>query len=76
MAHSCRLAIPLTVTVRIEDRGKGIGRIEWRVNGITARVSKRPPGKSPDYNVTEELALDPGENTIEVVASESVATRL
>src|SRR5262249_10938107 len=28
----------LTVSARIKDRGKGIGRIEWRVNGITAGV--------------------------------------
>jgi len=28
----------VNVSARIQDRGKGIGRIEWRVNGITAGV--------------------------------------
>src|SRR5262249_52756817 len=26
----------VTVAARIKDRGKGIGRIEWRLNGVTA----------------------------------------
>jgi WD40 repeat protein len=58
----------ISVTARIEDRGKGVGRIEWRVNGITAAVAARPPGRGPVYTVTRQLALDAGENTIEVVA--------
>ena len=53
----------VTVAARITDRGKGIGRIEWRVNGITAgAVGKRPQEPGPDYDVKQELALDPGEN--------------
>jgi len=55
---------------RITDRGKGIGRIEWRVNGITASVIYAPAGAGPDYDVKQELALDPGENQIEVIAYE------
>ena len=31
----------VTVAARITDRGKGIGRIEWRVNGVTAGVIER-----------------------------------
>jgi uncharacterized caspase-like protein len=58
----------VTVKAKVTDRGKGIGRIEWRINGVTARVSKRPPGKGPEFTVTEEVALDPGENAIEVLA--------
>ena len=57
-----------TIAARITDRGKGIGRIEWRVNGVTAAVSPKPPGSGPDYAVIQELALDPGDNLIEVVA--------
>ena len=38
------------------------------MNGVTAGVEPRPDGKGPEYTVTRELALDPGENTIEVVA--------
>jgi uncharacterized caspase-like protein len=58
----------VTVSARIRDRGKGIGRIEWRVNGVTASVSNAPPGTGRDYEANQQLALDPGENAIEVVA--------
>jgi hypothetical protein len=47
-----------------------IGRIEWRVNGVTAGVMGVPAGPGPVYKVTQELALDPGENQIEVIAYE------
>jgi len=50
------------------DKGKGVGRIEWMVNGVTAAVRRKPPGSGPDYNVSQQLALDPGDNTVEVVA--------
>jgi uncharacterized caspase-like protein len=58
----------VTVAARIKDRGKGVGRIEWRVNGITAAVAAKPQGSGPVYILAKELALDPGDNTIEVVA--------
>jgi uncharacterized caspase-like protein len=58
----------IPVRVRVEDRGKGVGRIEWRVNGITAAVAAKPEGRGPAYTVSRELALEPGDNTIEVVA--------
>ena len=60
----------VTVAARITDRGKSIGRIEWRINGVTAGVRTAPAGPGPDYDVTQELALDPGENRIEVIAYE------
>ena len=60
----------VTVAARITDRGKGIGRIEWRMNGVTAGVMSAPAGPGPDYEVSQELALDPGENRIEVIAYE------
>ena len=60
----------VTVAARITDFGKGIGRIEWRVNGVTAGVMSAPQGAGPDYEVSQELALDPGENRIEVIAYE------
>jgi hypothetical protein len=56
------------VTARIEDRGKGVGRIEWRVNGITAAVAAKTEVRGPVYTVTRQLALEPDDNTIEVVA--------
>ena len=60
----------LTVAARIADRGKGVGRVEWRVNGVTAGVMSAPQGPGPDYDVSQQLALDPGENRIEVIAYE------
>jgi WD40 repeat protein len=60
----------VTVTARITDRSKGLGRIEWRVNGVTAGVMAKPAGPGPDYDVQRQLALDPGENQIEVIAYE------
>ncbi len=60
----------VTVAARITDRGKGIGRIEWRVNGVTVGVMAAPAGRGPDYDVKQQLALDPGENRIEVIAYE------
>jgi WD40 repeat protein len=58
----------LTVTARITDKGHGIGRIEWRVNGVTAAVATKPTGKGPNYVEAQQLALDLGDNTMEVVA--------
>jgi WD40 repeat protein len=49
----------VTVAARITDRGKGIGRIEWRINGITAGVMSTPARPGQTYDVTRELALDP-----------------
>jgi WD domain, G-beta repeat len=57
-----------TVTARIEDRGKGVGRIEWRVKGITAAAAAGPAGRGPVHTVSRQLALDPCDNAIEVIA--------
>src|SRR5262249_9763687 len=40
----------------------------WRVNGITTAVTNAQPVAGSEYEVKQTLALDPGENTIEVVA--------
>ncbi len=58
----------VTVAARITDRGAGIGRVEWRVNGVTASVTGAPAGTKVDYEAQQALALDPGENKIEIVA--------
>jgi WD40 repeat protein/uncharacterized caspase-like protein len=60
-----------TLQAHVTDKGKGVGRIEWRVNGVTAAVRTEPPGSGPDYAVSQQVALDPGQNTIEVVAYNS-----
>jgi WD40 repeat protein len=56
------------VQARVTDNGKGIGRIEWRVNGITAGVAATPEGPRPGHTLTQQMALDPGDNVIDVVA--------
>src|SRR5262249_32881791 len=54
---------------RLQDRGKGSGRVGRRVNGITAAVGAKPAvGDGPVYTPPHPLALDPGDNTIEMVA--------
>jgi WD40 repeat protein/uncharacterized caspase-like protein len=58
----------VTVQALVTDRGQGVGRTEWRVNGITTGVAAKPAGEGPNYVFTQQLALEPGDNTIEVVA--------
>jgi WD40 repeat protein len=58
----------VVVAALIKDRGKGIGRIEWRVNGVTTAVMNAPSALAPEYEVKQTLPLDSGENLIEVVA--------
>jgi hypothetical protein len=58
----------VTVVARITDRGKGVGRIEWRINGVTAAVTMPRAKTEQEMEVTERLALDPGENIVEVIA--------
>ncbi len=38
------------------------------MNGVTVGVANAPADAGPEHEATRELALDPGENTIEVVA--------
>lgn len=51
----------------IIDRGGGVGRVEWRVNGVTAGIDAPAPAPSP-ARISRRLALDPGSNNVEVVA--------
>ena len=60
----------VSVSARIKDRGKGIGRIEWRLNGITAAVANAPADVR-EYQLRQALPLDPGQNEIELVAYNS-----
>lgn len=52
----------------ISDTGGGIGRIEWRVNGVTAGIDTPVSGAVSPLRLSRSLALDPGDNAIEVVA--------
>jgi hypothetical protein len=58
----------VTAQARIADTGGGIGRIEWRVNGVTAAVTKIAAEGGTERVVSQALALEPGDNTVEVVA--------
>jgi uncharacterized caspase-like protein len=62
----------ISADAEITDRGGGIGRIEWRINGVTAGVDQAPaaPASQP-VRMTRNLALDIGANAIEVVAYNS-----
>ena len=51
----------------ITGRGGGIGRAEWRINGITVGVVKVDT-PVPEITLRQPIALDPGENSIELVA--------
>ena len=58
----------ITAEATIAAQEGGIGRVEWRVNGVTVGVSNPSPGTSPTITAKQTLALDPGDNTIEIVA--------
>ncbi|MHA6299751.1 WD40 domain-containing protein [Devosia sp. CAU 1758] len=67
----------IEVSALVTDRGGGIGRIEWRVNGITLGLDARGFDRlSPEAGqtghepvaVSQLLTLDPGVNLIEAVA--------
>jgi WD40 repeat protein len=71
------------VTATITDSGGGVGRVEWRVNGVTVGLDARgfdrlghdAPGAlqlvtqpSSSLVLTRNVDLAPGENVIEVIA--------
>jgi WD40 repeat protein/uncharacterized caspase-like protein len=65
----------LTAEASITDNGGGVGKIEWRVNGLTLGIEERglgrvdgAPAQSAALRVTRKLSLEPGDNVIEVVA--------
>ena len=58
----------IEVEAGIRDKGKGVGRIEWRVNGITAAVAAKPEGEGDEFTISRPIALDPGDNVLEVEA--------
>jgi WD40 repeat protein len=59
----------VTLEARLVDRGGGIGRAEWRINGITVGVVEQVAGAAGQpIALKQAMALDPGENTVELVA--------
>jgi Caspase domain/WD domain, G-beta repeat len=71
-SHKSQDASPVdlvTLEARLVDRGGGIGRAEWRVNGITVGVVEQAAGAAGQpIALKQAIALDPGENTIELTA--------
>jgi hypothetical protein len=59
----------ITVEARVADQGGGIGRAEWRINGITVGVVERAEGSAERLiSLKQTMALDPGENIVELIA--------
>ena len=60
----------IEIEIELQDEGGGIGRVEWRLNGLTVDVQARSaaPLVSDAATATTRVALEPGLNTIEVVA--------
>jgi WD40 repeat protein/uncharacterized caspase-like protein len=59
----------VAVEAEITDRGGGIGKIEWRVNGVTAGIDTAAQAVAGQpLRLTRRLTLDPGNNEISVVA--------
>ena len=61
----------MEIQIELQDEGGGIGRIEWRLNGVTVQVQPTRAAAALDADsptATTRIALEPGENRIEVVA--------
>ena len=58
------------VEIELQDEGGGIGRVEWRLNGMTVDVQTRSAEAldSDAPTARTRLALEPGPNVIEVTA--------
>ncbi len=62
--------------IELTDRGGGVGRVEWRINGVTigigerglARIDSGSQARGRTIELTRNVLLEPGDNTIEVVA--------
>jgi len=59
----------VSTEAEITDRGGGIGRVEWRINGVTSGVDNPAASAAGQpLRLTRSLALDPGSNEISVMA--------
>jgi WD40 repeat protein len=67
--HSASTLDGVTVEAQLNDQGGGIGRAEWRINGVTVGVVDKPARRDREpIKLKQTIALDPGENTIELTA--------
>ncbi|MGD9922582.1 MAG: caspase family protein [Pseudorhodoplanes sp.] len=59
----------IEAVIDIAPRDGGVGRVEWRVNGLTVAVEQPPaPPPGQPLRLTRGLVLDGGNNEVEVVA--------
>lgn len=58
----------LATQAGIVDRGGGVGRIEWRVNGVTVGVDEPGSGSISPLRLSRTLQLDSGTNDGEMIA--------
>jgi WD40 repeat protein len=59
----------VAVEATIADQGGGTGKVEWRVNGVTLGLESRGLDRVGQvHTVKRTLALEPGDNRIEIVA--------
>jgi WD40 repeat protein len=59
----------VAVEASISDQGGGIGKVEWRVNGVTLGLESRGLDRIEEvHTIKRTLALEPGDNRIEVLA--------
>ena len=64
------------IRVQVVDQGGGIGRVVWKIDGVTvgvrpldARLSPRPTATGVKaIELTQQLALAPGSNVVEAIA--------
>jgi hypothetical protein len=52
----------VTIEASLADQSGGIGRAEWRINGITVGVVDRP-----GTTLKQKMVLDPGDNSVALV---------
>jgi WD40 repeat protein/uncharacterized caspase-like protein len=68
----------VTIEATVTDQGGGIGKLEWRINGVTLGLEERGLGRvgdpasdasqRPSIRISRTLSLEEGNNRIEVVA--------
>jgi WD40 repeat protein/uncharacterized caspase-like protein len=63
--------LSVTVTAKITDKGGGIGRIAWRVNGKEVGIDYGPSALNAEGEITRSFDLAATDNKIEVVAENS-----
>ncbi|MGE3988780.1 MAG: caspase family protein [Pseudorhodoplanes sp.] len=60
----------MEAAIDITPHEGGVGRVEWRINGVTVGI-EQPPSGPQSLRLTRSLVLDEGENEIEVVVYNS-----